>query len=153
MSPKKRFTDDSYRREPWFKALCKGLLSCRSEEDVSNLLRDLGTLGELQDWSERLEVARLLVTGMSYRNVAAKTGVSTTTVTRVAKAIENGTGGYRKLLHASRHHRIVPAQPLPQSRSSDLQASTTDPVFRPASRTKEDKPRPVSVLQKYLARH
>lgn len=112
MPTRKRFTEDSYKREPWFKALCGALLSCKSEEDVGNFLRDVGTLSELQAWGERLEVARQLSKGLSYREVARITGASTTTVTRVAKFIENGPGGYRKLLNVHRHHRMLSAAPV-----------------------------------------
>lgn len=118
MSMKKRFTEDSYRREPWFKALCSALRSAQTDEEMADFLRDIATLGELQDWSERLEVAKLLATGMSYRDVAAKTGASTTTVTRVARFIENGSGGYRRVLHVNRHHRLVSAQESASNKES-----------------------------------
>ncbi len=107
MPTKKRFTEDSFKKEPWFRAVCQALLSAKTEEDMANALGDLGALSELQAWSERLEVAKQLAKGLSYRQVAAATGASTTTVTRVARAIENGTGGYRKILHVNRHHRMM----------------------------------------------
>ena len=103
---KRRFTDDSWRKEPWFKGLCAALRDCETEEELQNFLRDVATLSELQAWSERLEVARLIAQGLSYRQVAGQTGASTTTVTRVAHFLENGEGGYRKVLHAHRHHRM-----------------------------------------------
>lgn len=98
---KRRFTEIGYSDNEWFKALCKAIAACKNEEEVSDLLRDIGTLSELQAWSERLEVARQLTEGLTYREVAKNTGASTTTVTRVAKYIENGTGGYRSHLQAS----------------------------------------------------
>ncbi len=72
---------------------------------MAAFLRDIGTLSELQAWSERLEVARELVQGRSYREVSMKTGASTATVTRVAKFLENGSG-YRAVLgiRKERHH-------------------------------------------------
>lgn len=106
MRIKRRFTEDSYRKEPWFKALVSAMQSCKTEEELTDFLRDIGTLGELQEWSERLEVAKLLSQGLSYRKVASQTGASTTTVTRVAKFLENGAGGYRRVLHSHRHHRM-----------------------------------------------
>lgn len=127
MPTRKRFTEDAYRREPWFKAVCQALLSCKNEEEMANFLRDIGTLSELQAWGERLEVARQLAKGLSYREVASLTGASTTTVTRVAKFIENGPGGYRKILNTHRHHRMLPKDNKPASTSG-----------------------PSSVLQKYL---
>jgi TrpR-related protein YerC/YecD len=147
MPTKKRFTEDSYQREPWFKALAQAMLTAKNEQDMSNLLGDLGALSELQAWSERLEVAKHLVKGLSYRQVAAATGASTTTVTRVARAIENGTGGYRKLLSASRHHRMMKGmikkvdQEIPQPENKIEQS-------KPVEKTPE--PKPASLLQKYL---
>lgn len=103
---KRRFTEDGWRREPWFKGLVSALRSCETDEQLENFLRDIATLSELQALSERLEVAKLLSTGMSYRKIAEKTGASTTTVTRVAQFLENGEGGYRSILKTHRHHRM-----------------------------------------------
>ena len=102
---KKRFTEDGWRNDPWFRALCLAFASCKGEKEVADFLRDIGTLSELQAWSERLEVAKQLARGLSYRSIAGNTGASTTTVTRVAKFIENGEGGYRCYLKTHRHHR------------------------------------------------
>lgn len=128
---KRRFTDDSWNKEPWFKALVQAMLACKSEEEMANFLRDIGTLAELQAWSERFEVAKQLAQGKTYREIAKNTGASTTTVTRVAKFLENGEGGYRTILNAPRHHRMV------STRSSEHEA-------------KPNQEKPVSVLQKYL---
>lgn len=106
---KRRFTEDHYRKEPWFRQLVDAFLSCRTPEAMADFLRDVGTLSELQALSERLEVARLLGTGMSYREISQKTGASTTTVTRVAQFLENGCGGYRAVLGVHRHHRMQPS--------------------------------------------
>jgi TrpR-related protein YerC/YecD len=115
------------------------MLSCKTEEEVADLLRDIGTLSELQSWGERLEVAKQLAKGLSYRVVSKNTGASTTTVTRVAKFIENGTGGYRRLLKAHRHHRLM----LPVQGTEPSQA---------LSRELEKKAPITSPLQKYLTK-
>jgi len=135
---KRRFTEDSWKKEPWFRGLVSAMLSCKNEQDMENFLRDISTLSEMQALSERLEVARLLSQGLSYRKVAAQTGASTTTVTRVAHFLENGEGGYRKVLNTHRHHRMkVDAKP---AREAPEQASG-EPVQRH-----------ISPLQKYLDR-
>lgn len=131
---KRRFTDDSWRKEPWFKAMCSAMTQINSEEDMANFLRDIGTLAELQAWSERLEVAKQLAQGTTYREIAKNTGASTTTVTRVGKFLENGEGGYRKVLNAHRHHRMVSRQPRLTETTQNREESS------------------VSVLQKYLER-
>ena len=101
---KKRYTEANWRKDPWFRALCSALAACTTEDEVAALLRDIGTLSELQAWGERLEVAKELSKGTTYRKVAANTGASTTTVTRVAKFLEGGEGGYKKYLSGSQHH-------------------------------------------------
>ena len=95
---KRRFTEQGWQKDPWFRGLCSALASCNGEDEIAEFLRDLGSLSELQSWSERLEVAKLLSQGFTYREVAKHTGASTTTVTRVTKSIENGTGAYQKYL-------------------------------------------------------
>ncbi len=138
--PKRRFTEDSWRKEPWFKALAQSLLMNKTEEDMGNFLRDIATLSELQAWSERLEVAKQLARGLTYREVAKNTGASTTTVTRVAKFLENGEGGYRKVLRTHRHHRMKPdirREDAPEIKELPTQQSTQVPTQK-------------SILQKYL---
>jgi TrpR-related protein YerC/YecD len=99
---------------------------------MADFLRDIGTLSELQAWSERLEVAKQLARGLSYRQVAAQTGASTTTVTRVARFLESGAGGYRR--HLKR------PQPSENTEPSGLEA------------VKQRRPGGDSALQKYLHR-
>jgi TrpR-related protein YerC/YecD len=96
--PRKRFTEETYRKDPSFRALVSALHACKTEEEITDFLRDIATLSELKSWSERLEVATLLAEGLTYRAIAAHTGASTTTVTRVARFLESGSGGYRKVL-------------------------------------------------------
>ena len=98
MTTRKHFTEENFRKEPWFRSLCAAILTCRTESDIADFLRDVGTLSELHALSERLEVARQLTNDLSYREVAKLTGASTTTVTRVARFLENGQGGYKRYL-------------------------------------------------------
>lgn len=142
---KRRFTEDSWRKEPWFKGLISAVRSCKTDEDLENFMRDIATLSEMQALSERLEVARLIAQGLSYRQVAAKTGASTTTVTRVAHFLENGEGGYRKVLNTHRHHRVKVDKKPTGDQMSDVRSQESS-AQRPASSS------PVSPLQKYLDR-
>ena len=110
---------------------------------MANLLRDIGTLNELQAWSERLEVAKQLAKGLSYREVARHTGASTTTVTRVARFIENGLGGYRKFLKVHRHHRMKPQSVThPDSAPFPSHPAAAHAVL----------PQGAALLQKYLSK-
>ena len=67
-------------------------------DDVFALLEDLFTIREIKDTSQRLEVARLLREGESYASIEKTTGASATTIARVSKALNYGTGGYQLAL-------------------------------------------------------
>jgi TrpR-related protein YerC/YecD len=69
-------------------------------EDVKAFLIDLCTPAELRALSERWHVAQILDEGeKSYRDIQAETGVSTTTIGRVARFLRDEPhGGYRAVL-------------------------------------------------------
>lgn len=83
-----------------FAALCKAILSLKSEDEVKRFLVDLCTPGEMKDFGERWLIARLLHKGgLSYRDISALTGASTTTIGRVARFLEQEPHhGYKAVL-------------------------------------------------------
>lgn len=78
-----------------FDNLCQTLSRLTTTEEVAAFLRDIATLKELKDMSERLAVARLIHAGVSYRKIHEKTGMSTATITRIAHWVRHGVGGYK----------------------------------------------------------
>lgn len=89
-------------------ALCRALLTLRTQAEMRRFLRDLTTPGEMQALAERWRVARMLDEGAkSYRDISAETGVSTTTVTRVARFLtQEDHQGYRLVLDRTRETEI-----------------------------------------------
>lgn len=81
-----------------FEHLCEALVSIASSHDMEALLIDLCTPAEIESLSDRLKVAKLLNKDASYRDIADQTGVSVTTVTRVARCLNGDIGGYRKII-------------------------------------------------------
>ena len=73
----------------------------KTPNEAARFLRDLCTLSELEAMAHRWQVARLLEQGLPYLEIAARTGASTTTVTRVAHWLRHGEGGYRAALDRS----------------------------------------------------
>lgn len=79
--------------------LVKAFASLKNEDEAGALLRDLLTSAEISEFSNRLEIARLLLKEkMSYQEIAKEIGTSTTTVTRVAHWLFKGCGGYWTVL-------------------------------------------------------
>lgn len=74
--------------------LCEAMLALETLEEVQAFLRDLCTPAELQAMSDRWRVVALLREGKPYREINQLTGVSVTTVGRVARYLEYGNGGY-----------------------------------------------------------
>ncbi|WP_293941801.1 YerC/YecD family TrpR-related protein [Sphingomonas sp.] len=81
-------------------ALATLLSAIWSEAEARAVLRDLCTPAEVRTLAERWQVAKLLDKGgMTYRDIHDATGVSTTTIVRVARFLkEEQNGGYRLLL-------------------------------------------------------
>lgn len=82
--------------------LCAALLTPSDASEMERLLLDLCTPAEIRTLAERWHVARLLDgSGLSYREIHDATGVSTTTVVRVARFLrEERNGGYRRAMDA-----------------------------------------------------
>ena len=82
------------------KQLAAALQSAKDISEMDRFLVDLCTPAELRALSERWHVARLLDKGeLSYREINAQTGVSTTTIGRVARFLnEEPHQGYRTIL-------------------------------------------------------
>jgi len=80
------------------KNLAKALQSLKTEEEVLAFLRDVATLEELVELANRWDVVLKLAAGQNYREIAKQTGISTTTITRIAHWLNHGEGGYQAAL-------------------------------------------------------
>ena len=80
------------------KRLFKAMLLLKTEEECSAFFEDLCTIRELQDLSQRLEVAEMLGTGKNYQEISKTTGASTATICRVSKCLNYGSDGYKTVL-------------------------------------------------------
>jgi len=85
-------------RTPDTDALLDAILALETREDGERFLRDLCTLNEIRDMSQRWAVVRLLDQGMHYAEISRLTGASTATITRIASWLHHGEGGYRAIL-------------------------------------------------------
>lgn len=78
--------------------LAKAFLALCDVDECIAFFGDLFTVKEIEELSSRLEVARLLKLGVNYIDIAAKTGASTATISRVSKCLSGPRGGYRMVL-------------------------------------------------------
>lgn len=79
-------------------SLYRAFMTLRSPAEVRHFLHDLCTPSEVEAMVDRWWTASLLREGRSYREISEITGVSVTTIGRVARFLNMGEGGYRLAL-------------------------------------------------------
>lgn len=79
-------------------SLYEAILSLEDLGEAKMFFRDLLTEREIEELAERWKAARLLAEGVPYTQIVERTGLSSTTVARVARWVKQGAGGYRLAL-------------------------------------------------------
>lgn len=95
---KRRLADIDTAEDP-IDALASALSGMQHADQIRAFLEDLCTPAELEALSDRWRVVPLLLQGLPYRDIHDRTQVSVTTIGRVARTIERGTGGYAAAMH------------------------------------------------------
>ncbi len=102
MEYRSRFAD------PLLDRLFDAVLTLRDRGECYRFFEDLCTVEELRAMALRLRVAELLAAGRTYAEIAAETGMSSATISRVKRFLAYGADGYRLVLE-----RLASAPPGP----------------------------------------
>ena len=78
-----------------FPDLMQAIILLQNANEAAQFFIDLCTPAELESMADRWQVVPLLRQGIPYRTIHEQTGVSVTTITRVARCLSFGTGGYQ----------------------------------------------------------
>lgn len=79
-------------------ALYRAILLLQTPEECYNFFTDLCTVSEMKAMEQRFHVARLLDEGLIYNEILEQTGASSATISRVNRALNYGSDGYRTIL-------------------------------------------------------
>src|SRR5258708_10838686 len=79
-------------------SLYNAILSFKSESEARKFFRDLLTENEINEFANRWKVAQMLDENMQYETIAKETGMSSITIARISKWLNNGLGGYKLML-------------------------------------------------------
>ena len=90
MKPNRQDSDRQQARNE--DALFRAIVSLQDTRECGNFLRDLCTPAELQALVDRWQVVKLLQEGLPYRRIHDLTGVSVTTIGRVARFLTDWAG-------------------------------------------------------------
>jgi len=82
--------------------LYNAIATIETAEEAKAFLGDLCTPAEIEAFADRWRAANMISDGTPYRQITAETGVSTATVTRVARFLNQGFGGYAALINKTK---------------------------------------------------
>ena len=85
--------------------LYAAIATLRSGDECRAFFRDLCTPAEIQAMADRWAVVDWLMRGVPYREINRLTGVSVTTISRVARCLANGNGGYSLVVRRTKGTR------------------------------------------------
>ena len=93
------------RQEALFERnLFAAVLTLKTVDECRAFFRDLCTPAELQAIADRWAVVEWLQKGLPYREIHRITGVSVTTIGRVARCLADGNGGYTLAVTRQQRH-------------------------------------------------
>ena len=82
--------------------LYEAIASLRSSEEAKLFFEDLCTPAERQAMADRWRIIEPILEGIPYRTIHEQTGVSVTTIGRVARYLVSGAGGYKLIFERLR---------------------------------------------------
>ena len=84
--------------EETLEELYRAVLTIENLDDCRAFFSDLFTKQELMNFSQRLQVAKLLLQGDTYNQIRGQIAVSSSTITRINTELRFGSGGYQRIL-------------------------------------------------------
>ena len=74
------------------------ILRLKTKEDCAQLFADLCTYTEIEQMAQRAFAAKLFLEGYTYNATIGETELSSTTLSRVSRCINHGSGGYKNFI-------------------------------------------------------
>ena len=78
--------------------LFEAVVALENKREAKKFLRDLLTEQEIVEFSKRWKAARMLNDKISYTTIVRETRLSSTTVARISKWLQEGSGGYKLMI-------------------------------------------------------
>lgn len=85
-------------------------MTLKTNDEARRFLRDLMTEKEIKEFAKRFKAAEMLAGKVPYSVIEKETGLSSTTVARVAKWLKGKEGGYRIIINRLHHHNSIRAR-------------------------------------------
>ena len=92
---KKRDITPEVPQKQGLEALAQAFAALKNPADIKAFLQDLCTPAEMEALVDRWQVVSYVINEVPYREIHEHTGVSVTTIGRVARTLNTGAGGYQ----------------------------------------------------------
>jgi TrpR-related protein YerC/YecD len=90
--------------------LLNAVLVLKNIKEAKKFFRDLLTEQEIIEFGKRWQAAQMLADKISYSKIEKVTGLSSTTVARISKWLNNGMDGYKLIINRLHHSNSAPAR-------------------------------------------
>jgi len=78
----------------------------RTKKDLTKFVEDLFSPEETLDLAQRLKIAKLILEGKTYEEIAAEIPVSTSTISKIGQVIKFGKGGFILLQNSTKAQKV-----------------------------------------------
>jgi len=88
------------------KLLVDSFYKVRTKKDLAKFIEDLFSPEETLDLAQRLKIAKLILEGKTYEEIAAQIPVSTSTISKIGQVIKFGKGGFALLQNSTKAQKV-----------------------------------------------
>jgi TrpR-related protein YerC/YecD len=85
----------------------------KNRDEVKEFFKDLMTLSEMVMISRRLQAAAMLLESFTYEEISKKMKMGVTTVGQVERWLNNGFGGYKKIIRRYKNGKFTESNKMP----------------------------------------
>ena len=84
------------------KLIVDSFYKVKTKKDINSFVEDLFSPEETLDLAQRLKIAKLILDGKTYEEIAAEIPVSTSTISKIGQVIKFGKGGFALLQNTTK---------------------------------------------------
>ncbi|MCL4390146.1 MAG: YerC/YecD family TrpR-related protein [Patescibacteria group bacterium] len=78
----------------------------KTKKNLAKFIEDLFSPEETLDLAQRLKIAKLILDGKTYEEIAAEIPVSTSTISKIGQVIKFGKGGFAVLHNSTKVQKV-----------------------------------------------
>ena len=82
--------------------LIDSFFKVKTKKNLTSFVEDLFSQEETLDLAQRLKIAKLILDGKTYEEIAAEIPVSTSTISKIGQVIKFGKGGFALLQNTTK---------------------------------------------------